>query len=361
MSEPTFPPTHRGQRAIIGTSHGALEITGDAPLPELSGDTVVVRNRAISVNPVDTKMIGPYMTPGAIAGWDFAGDIVAISPDLGDTDFRIGDRVCGVVMGMNPLQPFVGAFATFVGASATGLLRIPPGMDYTEAATIGTAFMTSGLALFHTMRLPGDPTQPTTETNKYVLVSGGSSATGTAALQLLRLAGFVPIATASPRNFELVQSYGAAAVFDYNAPDCAAKIRALTRNNLHYALDCITTGESTTLCYAALGRGGGVYTSLDPFSEAVAKTRKAVKADWVLGPTMMGLEVAWPEPHRRDVEPDTRKFGLRWREVIENLLEQGKIRTHPINVQGGGLQGALDGLEEVKKGLVRAEKLVFVV
>jgi NADPH:quinone reductase-like Zn-dependent oxidoreductase len=95
---------------------------------------------------------------------------------------------------------------------------------------------------------------------------------------LLR-ANLVPITTCSPHNFDLVQSYGAAAAFDYKQPDCSEQIRAYTRNNLAYALDCITTVESMNVCSGAIGRAGGRYTSLDPFAGHAA-TRKVIKNDW---------------------------------------------------------------------------------
>lgn len=52
-----------------------------------------------------------------------------------------------------------------------------------------------------------------------MLVYGGSTATGTIATQLLELSGYDPIATCSPRNFDLVRSRGASAVFAAQAMD----------------------------------------------------------------------------------------------------------------------------------------------
>jgi hypothetical protein len=48
------------------------------------------------------------------------------------------------------------------------------------------------------------------------------------------------------------------------------------------SLGCIITADSLKACYGAIGRAGGCYTSLDPFLESIAQTRKVIKADWVL-------------------------------------------------------------------------------
>lgn len=122
-------------------------------------------------------------------------------------------------------------------------------------------FMIAGLGLFKSLDLPGDPLQPNHKPMA-VLVYGGSTATGTAAIQLLKLAGYSAIVTCSAHNFELVKSYGADIAFDYRLSTCAADIGAQTKNSLCYALDCISTSQSMDLCYAALGRAGGRYTAL---------------------------------------------------------------------------------------------------
>ncbi|KAF4635614.1 hypothetical protein G7Y89_g2489 [Cudoniella acicularis] len=97
----------------------------------------------------------------------------------------------------------------------------------------------------------------------------------------------VPIAVYSPKNGQLVKSYGAEDFFDYRDQDCAAKILAYTKNNLRYVIDCITTAESTQACFNVIGRAGGKYVSLDPFA-TYAATRKNISADWVLGPIIFG-------------------------------------------------------------------------
>lgn len=42
-------------------------------------------------------MIGPYVTPGAIAGCDLAGEVIFTGPEAEDQGIKVGDRVCGAV------------------------------------------------------------------------------------------------------------------------------------------------------------------------------------------------------------------------------------------------------------------------
>lgn len=351
---------NRIQTAVVGNHQGDLELSHKAPVPEVRDDIVLIRAMAVSVNPVDAKMVGAYMTPAAILGCDVAGVVEEIGPEASQhsNGIRVGDRVFAILMGMNPLEPSLGAFAEYVGARPVGVIKLPDTVSFERGSALGTSFMTAGLALFKSLGLPGYPLAPSPKPVP-VLVYGGSTATGTAAIQLLRLAGFLPLATCSPHSFELVRSYGAEEVFDYHTPDCAATIRSYTRNGLLYALDCITTTESMEICYGAIGRVGGKYTALDPYPMAVAAKRKIIKADWVLGPTMLGKDIGWPSPHGRSADPEAYEFAVKWTRTVQDLLQRGLIREHPLLVQSTGLEGVLDGIKAIRAKKISGKKLVY--
>lgn len=173
------------QTAIIANASGDLVISKDIPLPVLEPDMVLVKTGAVGVNPVDVKLTGPMASEGAVAGSDCAGTIVAISPNIPASRFSIGDRVCTAVPPMNPLKPRVGAFAEYVGAYANFTLRVPDRMSLECAATLGVALTTIGYALFRSLKIPGHPEQPAANST-YVLIYGGSTASGTMAIQLVR-------------------------------------------------------------------------------------------------------------------------------------------------------------------------------
>lgn len=106
------------QTAIVGLPGGELGISQDVRLPELEDDMVIVKNVAVALNPVDTKMTGHLASQGAISGTDFAGTVVAIGSNVQTPKpVAIGDRICGAVQWMHSLTPGVGAFAQYVGAT----------------------------------------------------------------------------------------------------------------------------------------------------------------------------------------------------------------------------------------------------
>ncbi|KFX86089.1 hypothetical protein O988_09773 [Pseudogymnoascus sp. VKM F-3808] len=245
------------QNALVVAGPGQLSLHQDTPLPPMAPDMALVRTVAVAINPVDAKMLDYSPAVGSIHGYDFAGVLVALGSD-GPTHLSIGDRVAGAVHGNNSLEPRVGAFSQYVGATAELLLKIPDSMSFEEASTLGIGLATAGLALFRELEIPvsiealidrPEPEKDATPNAAFVLVSGGSTATGTRAIQLLKLAGLRPIATCSPANFALVLGFGAEKAFDYRSPDCAKEIRAYTRNGLKYALDCVSESDSAQLCY----------------------------------------------------------------------------------------------------------------
>lgn len=180
-------PQH--QTAVVGLANGQLGISNDAPVPEFEDDMIIVSTTAVALNPVDVKMQGRLATAGAIAGHDFAGRVLAIGPKARTTvPLSPGDRVCSAVQGMHSLTPAVGSFAQIVGASAHACLRVPDYMSDEEAATLGTAVATIGIALFRSLEIPGHPDSPVFEgKGRYILIYGASSSTGTIAVQLAKL------------------------------------------------------------------------------------------------------------------------------------------------------------------------------
>src|SRR4051812_25093935 len=93
---------------------------GPAPMPKARAHEVVVRARAVAVNPFDrlTRPAGAIMPPSlaspAVAGPDVAGEVIAVGTDV--TRFRVGDRVVGFAAGTDKTRnrPSEGAFQTYV-------------------------------------------------------------------------------------------------------------------------------------------------------------------------------------------------------------------------------------------------------
>lgn len=171
-------------------------------------------------------------------------------------------------------------------------------------------------------------------------------------------AGYTPIVTCSPGNNALCESYGASACFDYHSPTCGADIRAHTNNNLAHVLDCIADDETMNMCYKAIGSSGGIYTALRPVVTTVKYTRRDIRADWVMVETVLGVSAQ----HGSIGRPSSKEhqiFGSRLFAVIEQLLQDGSIKHHPVDVKDGGLANIPTELERLRAGDVRARKIVM--
>lgn len=180
----TLPAT---QTAIVGLEDGTLGIATKVPLPELEDDAIMIRNVVVGLNPVDTKMVGKLVSPGAVTGTDCCGTVIAIGKKAKlSVPLEVGAKVCSAVQGMHSLTPRVGAFAQYTAVTAHVTLKLPEMMSFEEGASLGSGISTMGLALFHSLKVPGYPLEPA-EKPKHVLVYGGSTATGTLAIQLLAL------------------------------------------------------------------------------------------------------------------------------------------------------------------------------
>jgi NADPH:quinone reductase-like Zn-dependent oxidoreductase len=239
-------------------------------------------------------------------------------------------------------------------------MKIPPHMSWAEAATLGTGIGTMGLALFHNLQVPGYPTSPAAPSAaKNVLVYGGSTASGTLALQLLKLCGMTPITTCSASNFDLVKSYGASKAFDYKSSDCIKDIKEYTGNSLKFVLDCVSEPETMEFCYACVGRSGGKLTTLEPPPKYLNSRARSVKVDWVLGPALHGKAIGWPAPMEREADPELREFAKKWFTTVQELLDGERLRTHPIREMDGGLEGVMGGIDLLQRKEVSGQKLVY--
>ncbi|KAK6062548.1 zinc-binding dehydrogenase family [Seiridium cupressi] len=365
MASKTIPKT---QTAIIAGATGEFEVSTSMPVPELGSEEILVKSQAVALNPVDTKLVGDFITPGCIFGFDCAGIIVAIGEGV-KKDFKIGDRVCGCASGMNKEKPLAGAFAEYIKFPGDLTLKVPDNMSIEEAAAMGTAIASASMVLFWSLGMPLGILDAVSQTQQDApqhektplptfLVYGGSTSTGTMMLQLLRLCGFPTIATCSSRNFNLVKGYGADKVYDYKASQCAQTIRQDTGNTLEYIVDCYGEDSSMRFCYEAMGRAGGNYTALNPFNEAL-RTRKVINPDWILATRIAGDGSKWPAPYACEYEPRLAQLAGPLFAKIQSLLDMGKLRAHQVRIEEGGLPGILNGVDIIRRGELSGQKLVY--
>jgi NADPH:quinone reductase-like Zn-dependent oxidoreductase len=204
---------------------------GPAPYTAPRADEIVVRVRALAVNPFDRAIqtiggiITPWITYPFVVGSDVAGDVVEIGS--GVTRMKVGDRVLGYAAGSDKRRNRAaeGAFQNYVVLLAHMAAPIPGTMAFEDASVLPLGISTAACGLFQKDFLAmNPPSAAPTPTAKTLLVWGGSTSVGSNAIQLAVAAGYDVITTASPRNFAYVRRLGAREAFDYRSKTVIADI-----------------------------------------------------------------------------------------------------------------------------------------
>jgi NADPH:quinone reductase-like Zn-dependent oxidoreductase len=212
--------------------------------PKLATGEVLIRTRAVSLNPIDIVTIqveavrnglyGGADGSDIIPGWDVAGEVVAT--DLSVTKLKPGDRVFGCIK-----FPGKGrAFAGYVAAPADQLALIPEGVTFESAAAACMAAITPYEALVGNGKLSKDDK---------VLIHAAAGGVGHFAVQIAKSFGAYVIGTASVENIDFVKSMGADEVIDYKkqkfedvVQDADLVLDSIDDANLLRSLDAVKEG-----------------------------------------------------------------------------------------------------------------------
>jgi len=209
-------------KAIRVSQFGGPEVLKLEEVPDLKpgAGQVVVRMKAIGVNPVETYMRSgvyprkpqlPY-TPGQ----DGAGTIEAIGPAASSGEpvkWKVGDRV--YIAGS-----LSGAYAEQSLCDARLVFPLPAHVSFAQGAAMNVPYSTAFRALFHKAQARGGET---------VLIHGASGAVGSAAVQMARAAGLHVVGTVgSDRGRKLVLDEGAHEVLDHTSDKHFDEALALT-------------------------------------------------------------------------------------------------------------------------------------
>ena len=173
--------------------------------PEYGAEECLVDIHATAVNRADLlQRSGNYPPPAGASpylGLEMAG--VVAETGAGVDQWHAGDRVCALLSG--------GGYAQQVAVPQSHLMRIPEDWDFEKAAAIPEVFLTAFVNLFLEAGLVKDET---------VLVHGGASGVGTAAIQLAREAGCRVLATAgSSQKLAICRDLGAELAVNYKEND----------------------------------------------------------------------------------------------------------------------------------------------
>ncbi len=188
----------------------------EVPRPVMKKGEVLVQVEACSVNRADLlQRRGLYPPPpgeSEILGLDFAGFIVQKADDV--EQWALTDRVFGIVTG--------GGYGRYVSVPASHLVVIPENLSFVEAAAAAEVFFTA----FYNLCILGE-LQP----RETLLVHGGGSGVGTAAIQLAKNTGARVITTAgSARKLKGCLQLGADHAINYHEEEFAERVAQITEN-----------------------------------------------------------------------------------------------------------------------------------
>lgn len=199
-------------RAAVYDQFGSADVleVREVDNPPVGPDTVLVRAKATSVNPVDWKVREGYLQ-GAfphhlpiIPGWDVAGVVEAVGPAV-STGIEVGDEVYGYVR-RDDVK--FGTAAELVSIPERLVTRKPRSLSFEDAAAVPLAAMTAYQALVEAGQV---------DAGDRVLVHAAAGGVGHFAVQIATALSAEVIGTASARNHEYVEGLGAGTVLDHSA------------------------------------------------------------------------------------------------------------------------------------------------
>src|SRR5450759_2163458 len=282
-------------KAITLTGFGGVEnlVKTDIPIPDISDNEVLVKVKAISINPVDIKTrkgrghaskLKEYNP--MILGWDISGIVTKTGKSV--TSLKKGDEVFGMIN-------FPGhgkAYAEYVASPESHLALKPVNVSHEEAAAASLAALTAWQIVKEKVRIkPGDK----------VLIHSAAGGVGHYAVQMSKHLGAYVIGTASGRNREFVLSLGASEHIDYEKQSFEDVLK-----DIDFVLDTMG-GDYIDRSLKILKSGGTIISIPSGASESV---REKANAKGLNGDTFR-------------VQSD----GKNMKEISE-LLQKGIVKSH---------------------------------
>ena len=203
-------------RAVEITRPGPPEVlkAAERPLPAPRPNEILVKVAAAGVNRPDVlQRTGNYpVPPGAsdLPGLEIAGEVVACGPEA--RMWKVGASVCALAHG--------GGYAEYCAVPEVQALPVPRGLSMIEAASLPETFFTVWSNVYDRGRLKAGET---------LLVQGGSSGIGVAAIQMAKAMGNRVLATAgSDEKCAACVKLGAEKAINYRNQDFVAEVLAAT-------------------------------------------------------------------------------------------------------------------------------------
>jgi NADPH2:quinone reductase len=242
----------------------------DVPVPEPKAGEVLIKIEAASLNRADlglrkgTYRISPDALP-VIPGREFAGTVAKLGTNM--SEFGVGQRVVA--------YPSLGGYAEYATANTSEVRPIPDGVTSAQAAALPTVFLTAWF---------GFRTDGNLKAGEWLLVQGGSSGVGTAAIQIAKhLGAKVMTTTGSEEKARRLRQLGADVTIDVSDNDFLPELMRVTD---HRGVDVVLEmigGEVYQKSLQALASGGrlvsigGAFGAIPETPPALTDGRKATR------------------------------------------------------------------------------------
>ncbi len=203
-------------RAVAISQPGPADVLqiAERPMPSYKAGELLIKVHAAGINRPDVlQRLGKYAPPAGasdLPGLEVAGEVV--DGDFSNTTFKKGDLVCALVQG--------GGYAEYCAAPSGQCLPLPKGLTALEGASLPENFFTVWSNVFDRCALADGET---------LLVQGGTSGIGVAAIQLAAALGHRVFATAgSDEKARACEALGAERGINYRTEDFVAVVKELT-------------------------------------------------------------------------------------------------------------------------------------
>ena len=307
-------------QAIAYTTPGAIERKNTlqdiiVDKPQAEGRDLLVNIKAVSVNPVDTKLRRRVAPEGQqrVLGFDASGVVEAVGSEV--QNFKPGDAVfyAGSIA-----RPGTNSEYHLVDERIVG--HKPNSLTDPEAAALPLTALTAWEMLFDRLQI----NRPTAQGGKTLLIIGGAGGVGSIAIQLVRaLTDITIIATASrPTTQNWVRKCGAHHVIDHRQP-LAPQVAALDIGAPGFVFSTTQTDQHSADIVELIAPQGRFGLIDDPETlDVLPLKRKAISLHWELMFTRSLFNT-----------PDIAEQGKLLNEVAK-LVDAGQIRSTMTEIAG---------------------------
>ncbi|KAL4780058.1 chaperonin 10-like protein [Aspergillus varians] len=318
-------------------------VVGPAEYAHPDAKQIVIKNAAVAVNPLDwaQKHVGDkkwdWITNPSIIGQDVAGAVVEIRSEV--TSFKVGDRVIAHALGfyLYGNRAAEGGFQLYTIARERMASPIPGDLSFEKACVI-----------------PCVVPRPRPVNGEYILITGGSMAVGSNAIQLAKFSGYMVVTTCSERNFAHAKKLGADFVFNYNSPTHEADITAVLQGKQVHVL-----GQLGDECRKFVVKASFPWPKDDPKDDeeywAYMKWVEGWNQSIAAMANGVGIETTYVEGAELGRNEVIQAVYV---DFLPTALAQGvSVASPESQVVGHGLESIQRALEILKKG-VSAKKVV---